>query len=104
MSTVPELARAREIAAADLDTAIAAVGRAYREYVRLTSAVGARVSEDLAPRVETPIILAMAHAGLSAVLERKLVAHGKPASLRALVEEQHQRLGSRLAGDGSSPR
>jgi hypothetical protein len=48
------------------------------------------MGQDLTRRLEVPIILHLVQAGLAGFLERKL--QGPPASLRALVEEQHARL------------
>lgn len=89
--TTHELAQAREQAAADLEAAIVALGVTCREYERLTTALGDRVQADLARRLEVPIVLHLARAGLSGFLERKLT--GTPGSLRALVREQQARLG-----------
>lgn len=80
---------AREQAAADLEAVIVAVGAAYREYERLTAALGTRVGADLALRLEVPIILHLNAAGFGAFLDRKL--QDAPASLRELVAEQHER-------------
>lgn len=79
----------REQAAGTLEDAIAAVGAAYRAFGQATTALGARLGLDLAPKLEGPIVLHCAQAGLGPLLERKLT--GTPASLRALVREQHIR-------------
>jgi hypothetical protein len=57
----------------------------------VTQQLGDRLGADLARRLEGPLVLHLARAGLSALLERKLT--GAPSSLRLLVEEQHQRAG-----------
>jgi hypothetical protein len=88
--TTPELARAREHAAADLDTAIAALGVAHEEYQRTTQQLGDRVGADLTRRLEVPIILHLAKAGLSVLLDRKL--QGPVAPLCDLVVDEHARL------------
>ena len=91
VSAARDLARAREEAADQVEAAIVSVGIAYREYERLTTVLSERTGADLARRLEGPIMLHLAQAGLSAFLERKLV--GTPGSLRALVAEQHDREG-----------
>ena len=86
------LARERAEAAADLETAIVSLGLAYEGYQRTTQQLADLVHADLARRLEVPIVLHLARAGLSSLLERKLHA-GTPASLRTLVDEQHEQLG-----------
>jgi hypothetical protein len=88
MPTIQELAFEREQAAADLEDAIAALGVKHGRYQRVTQQLGDRMGADLTRRLEVPIILHLVRAGLSAFLERKLA--GRPGSLLALVEEQHQ--------------
>jgi hypothetical protein len=55
-----------------------------------TQELGDEVGGDLTRLLETPIVLAMSRAGFTRFLEQKLVAHGPLASLRALVEQQHE--------------
>ena len=88
--TVAQLAREREQAADDLDTAIVALGVAYASYQRTTEALSARVGIDLTYRVEPVLILHLAQAGFGPFLERKL--QGAAAALRALVEDEHRKL------------
>ena len=89
MADLEALALARAQAVEDLETAIAQLGAACRRYNQLTQQLGESVGADLTRRLEVPIILKMNKAGLP-FLERKL--HGDAAPLRALVEEQHERL------------
>jgi hypothetical protein len=85
-----ELARARAEAAERLETAIAALGSAYRAYAQATSALEFRLNLDLARYLEPPIVIHLAmRGGLTDFLERRLV--GPPANLRALVEAQPRR-------------
>jgi hypothetical protein len=84
------LARDREEAAEQLETAIAALGAAFQHYERLTRELTDRTHEDLSVRLDAPIILHLARAGFGRFLDRKLT--GTPASLRALCEQQHERL------------
>lgn len=84
----PELARARELAAAHLEAAIGELGVAYHAYMRTTRELSDRVRDDLAPRLELPIILHLTKAGLAPFLERKLA--GQVPSLQELVAEQHR--------------
>ena len=83
------LAHAREESAAALESAIGALGAAYRQYVRDTAALSARVGEALAWQLEIPITLHLARAGLAEFLDRKVPLTGRLVSLRGLVEHHH---------------
>ena len=83
------LARDREAKAGNLEAAIVAFGVAWHEYREATHALESTVNVELTRALEIPLILHLARAGLGELLERKLV--GTPASLRALVEQQHTR-------------
>lgn len=91
--SVADLTQSREDFAADLETAIVAVGFAWRAFERVTQALGDLVGEDLQRRLEVPIAMHLNRAGLSEFLERKLV--GAPGALQAIVREQHDRLALR---------
>jgi hypothetical protein len=86
-----ELALARELAAADLEFAIAAVRGPLERLLRLTAQVEAEVRVELRRPVDTLIGLHLTQAQLGAWLEQKLTSI--PASLQAYVEEQHARVG-----------
>jgi hypothetical protein len=90
--TTSALARARVDAAADLEHAIAALGKAWTHYAELTTELNDRTGEDLGQLLDVPIVLTFMHAGLSRFLERKLA--GPKPSLQTLVDEQQARLGN----------
>lgn len=92
-TTVPELAREREQAAEDFEAALVVAGAAYRDFLRVSTALSDRLGADVHQKIAVPIITLMARAGFSALLERKLVARGTPPSLRELVTKQHEEEG-----------
>ena len=83
------LAREREQKATELEAALVVAGRAFRDFLRITAALSDHVGADFHQKLAVPILLHMSRAGFSSVLERQLQVHGTPASLRALVAEQH---------------
>jgi hypothetical protein len=85
------LVEARVRAAAQLQTAIEAVGRAYRDYQQATRALEFRASVDLDRYLLSGITRHLSQAGLAEFLERKLA--GAAPSLAGLVEQQHRRVG-----------
>lgn len=88
---VRDLARARELAAGDLDQAIAAVREPLDRYLRLTAQVEAQLHVDLRRPVDTLIARHLAEAQLTPWLEQKL--SGAAVELRIYVEDQHERAG-----------
>lgn len=88
--TARELAARRVDAVCHFEAAVAVLGDAYRALEATTQALEHESGQELARYLEVPIVLHLARAGLSVFLERKLA--GTPASLRALVENQHRRL------------
>src|SRR5258708_13489316 len=89
-TTASELAREREQAAAQLEAALVVAGAAYREFLRVSAALSDVLGMDLHQKLAIPILLHMSRAGFAALLERKVQAHGAPASLHDLVEQQHE--------------
>jgi hypothetical protein len=99
-ATIRDLARARLAAADHLDAKIAELGVAYRRYLEATAALEQQSgTADLQRYLEVPLILALAKAGFSPLLEQKFV--GTPPGLRVTVETQHRTLG--LEGDSQGP-
>lgn len=80
-----DLLRAREEAAATLQAAIGAVGRALWEFDRASAALG----DDVARPLDSIIAMHFSAAGCGRFMAQKLV--GKPGDLRSLVEHQHTR-------------
>lgn len=92
-SSLLALAAAREDAANDLEVAVHDLGIAYRRYSALTQQLSELVGPHLGRRLEVPIYLHLAKAGLGPLLQRQLT--GEPASLRSICETDHQRLVTR---------
>ena len=86
-----QLAEARVHAAGHLQTAIEALGGAYKDFQRATRALECRANVDLERYLLNAITLHLAQAGLDEFLERKLA--GASAPLAGLVEQQHRRVG-----------